>query len=335
MSNNTKVPSRHDFRLPQSNIAVMCKDRDALANNYYRTMMTRVMQLYEFDGLPDTIPKKDFLNILFMQGYCTITKVNGDLYALSGGLGGELNAYYLPTRSIVSNPYLNYYKDLEIDKDCVVILNDSMYQGLLPMFSKYSTLLASIDVSLYWANISTRMQNVYEANTDSVKKSADDVFEHLEIGDTMKVVASDTFVGKLTEHQINGSNSNSIINLIEEKQYILAQWYMELGLQANYNMKREALNENEINADTDVLVPLIDDMLEQMEIGLEKVNAMYGTNITVSLNSSWKGVRKSIEAYEEMQEDNFDKEEEIKEEETTSKTEDTKEDGEANEVDRD
>ena len=38
--------------------------------------------------------------------------------------------------------------------------------------------------------------------------------------------------------------------------------------------------------DEDVLLPLIDDMLHERQIGLEKVNAMFGTNITVKLSSS-------------------------------------------------
>ena len=59
-------------------------------------------------------------------------------------------------------------------------------------------------------------------------------------------------------------------------------------MNANYNMKREAINSNESQLNDDMLFPTVDDMLERRKEGIEKVNKMYGTNITVELNSSWR-----------------------------------------------
>ena len=43
----------------------------------------------------------------------------------------------------------------------------------------------------------------------------------------------------------------------------------------------------------DALLQLVDDMLNCRKIGLEKINRLYGTNISVDLSSSWKEVRDS------------------------------------------
>ena len=67
-----------------------------------------------------------------------------------------------------------------------------------------------------------------------------------------------------------------------------ASLYNELGLQSNYNMKRESINSGESQLNEDMLHPLIDDMLRERQIALEKVNAMFGTNITVEFNSAWE-----------------------------------------------
>lgn len=67
-----------------------------------------------------------------------------------------------------------------------------------------------------------------------------------------------------------------------------ASWFNDTGLNANYNMKRESINSNESQLNDDMLMPTVDDMLDCRQEGLEKVNAMFGTNITVELNSSWK-----------------------------------------------
>ena len=53
-------------------------------------------------------------------------------------------------------------------------------------------------------------------------------------------------------------------------------------------MKREGINSYESQLNDDMLFPTVDDMLERRKEGIEKVNKMYGTNITVELNSSWK-----------------------------------------------
>ena len=60
-------------------------------------------------------------------------------------------------------------------------------------------------------------------------------------------------------------------------------------------MKREAVNTSEAQLNNDSLLPLIDDMLRQRQIGVEKINKMFGTNITVSLASSWEDRQEATE----------------------------------------
>ena len=56
-------------------------------------------------------------------------------------------------------------------------------------------------------------------------------------------------------------------------------------------MKREALNSAESALNDDILYPLIDEMLEERQKGIEKINELYGTNISVELSSVWKQLR--------------------------------------------
>ena len=88
-------------------------------------------------------------------------------------------------------------------------------------------------------------------------------------------------------------------------------------------MKREAINEAEAGMSDAILFPLCDLMLEERKKGLEKVNKMFGTNITVEFDSVWEILRDEQEQKEELVEseieknENEDKEEqqeEIKEE---------------------
>ena len=53
-------------------------------------------------------------------------------------------------------------------------------------------------------------------------------------------------------------------------------------------MKREALNSAESSINDDILFPMVDELLKMRKDGADKVNAMFGTEINVELNSSWK-----------------------------------------------
>ena len=67
----------------------------------------------------------------------------------------------------------------------------------------------------------------------------------------------------------------------------------DLGLNANYNMKRERLNMGETSMNIDLLLPYVDDMLRERQTAAKKINEMYGTTVTVELNSSWALNRES------------------------------------------
>ena len=79
-----------------------------------------------------------------------------------------------------------------------------------------------------------------------------------------------------------------LTNLIESMQYYKASFFNELGLNANYNMKRESINSGESQLNNDALLPLIDDMLNNRKRCAEEVNKRFGTHITVGFASSWE-----------------------------------------------
>lgn len=97
-------------------------------------------------------------------------------------------------------------------------------------------------------------------------------------------------------------SANTIIQLIELQQYLKASWYNEIGLNANFNMKREYLSEEELRASTDVLLPLIDDMLRCREDAVSGINSTYGTSITVKKNSAWENKQKELDTAQRQSE---------------------------------
>ena len=263
------------------------KNKDTNINEMLRYMLRRSTQMFKYNGLPDSIPKYILELYLQTNGNVCFYKHNEKLYVFTGSMGGELNEYYLPTIYTISNPFLNLTKNLVIDNDCVVVANDSCYQGMLSQFKKYATGLVENELSMNIASINSRMISLISASDDRTLKSAESYIKHIWDGD-LSVVSEDAFLNGIKVQPYAKATNDTLSKLIEYNQYLKASWFNDIGLNANYNMKREAINSNESQLNDDMLFPTVDDMLERRQEGIEKVNKMYGTNITVELNSSWR-----------------------------------------------
>lgn len=321
----------YDFRDKANNI-----------RNHIAYMLMRSGAMFEWHNLPDTIPQEYLEQYLQTVGYVGIIKAGEDLYAVTGGLGGEPDAYYQPTILTVANPYLEsklkadgLYK---IGEDCEIIKNDTYYMGLLPMYQKYASQLAENELSLNIASINTRLQKTLKAGDDVQKKACDKYMQDI-IEGKLESLLDDSFEDKeLNSVQMDTSRTGIIGDLIEYQQYIKASWYNEIGLNANYNMKREALNSAESSINDDILFPLIDQMLSERRQACDRINAMFDTDISVDLASSWRDNKEeeenTIESInpdqeptpvidEEQRENGFDITGDTEDEDTTTEDEDT------------
>lgn len=278
------------------------RDKATCNREYIMQFLRRTNQMFEYEGLPDTIPK-EYLE-LYMQynGYVGIFRTSGNLYATFGGLGGELDEYYQPTTFVVANPYLKFEKTLKINQDCIIIRNDIFMQGLLPIMRRYSTALVENDISLDMVSKNMRSLVMFTAPTDPLKASAQKVIDDINDG-KQSVAADSAFLEGIKMFPMQSAHGNAITDLIEYHQYLRGGFYNEIGLNANYNMKREKLNDGETALNQDSLLPLIDEMLSEREKGVERVNALFGTSISVRLSDIWQNVREKQAEQDEPSED--------------------------------
>ena len=285
---------------------------------YVWTMLNRTNQMFEYTGLPETIPKEILELYLQINGQCCITEVGGDLFALPGGLGGPPDPYYRPTLYIAAIPGLrdgdhSFSKSMKISNhldpfspvhytgECILVKNDTLMEGMLYMLSRYATQLTENDISIRSAQINARAHVNITAETDSEAVSARAYLSALEAG-KLEIIMGKAMMDSLNVQNISMNSANVIIQLIELQQYLKASWYNEIGLNANFNMKREYQSEEELQANTDVLLPLVDNMLECRKLAIEAVNKKYGTSISVDKNSSWENKQQERDVEQETKE---------------------------------
>lgn len=269
-------------------------DKELAVRNYIAYMLDRTQRIFEYKGLPDTVPQRMLEFLLQVNGYACFGECNGELYAFYGGLGGEPDAYYRPTVCVVANPFLKFNKTFKIDKDCVIMRNDSLLYGLLPLFSRYATAMAENDISFRLSSVNTRIEFLLSAPDDATKAAAEKFLKDIEEG-RQGVIASNEFLEGIKAQEV-GRSMRTFTDLIEYQQYLKASWFNEIGLNANYNMKREKLSTTESQMNNDALLPLVEDMLEQRRLACEKINEMFGTDISVEFASSWEKLLKEFEA---------------------------------------
>ena len=261
-------------------------DKKTNVLNHLSYLFNRTVTMFDYNNLPSTIPKKELELLIQSNGFGVFLKINNDYYVVNGGLGGEGDVYNRPTIATVSIPYLKYNKTLKIGEECVIISNDTTKTGLKPMFDKYVNLLTENNISLLLTIINTRLQTIISANDDMTVESAKQYLKDIFDG-KMGVIAEQRLFDSLTVNNANTKNNN-IVDLIELEQYVKASLYNEIGLSANYNMKKERLINAEVELNNDVLYPLIDDMLDNRKQAIEEINSLYGLNIEVEFSSSWK-----------------------------------------------
>ena len=246
----------------------------------------KTMAMFKYHNLPDSIPCYELENLLQKNGFACVAKVESELYAFDGGLGGEPDVYYRPTICTVANPALNLSKDFVINKDCVIVKNDSNMVGLSHTISKYNTLITENEITILIALINSRMSIIFSGADSATKTSAEQYLNMIKQG-KLGVISDNAFLESLSINMGNNTRNNVFEDLIRLNMYLKASLNNSIGLNSNTALKKERLITAEIDVNNTSLYPLIDDMLECRRIGVEKINELFGTEITVELNSSW------------------------------------------------
>ena len=260
-------------------------DKEKALRHFVISMLNKTNNIFQYTGLPKTIPAKFLELYLQTGGNCFVTEVEGELYAFQGGLGGEPDEYYQPTIFTVANPHLKFSKNLKINEEGILCRNDTMMLGLRPVLLKYGTLIVENLISFRVAAINTRIQTIIDASDDAAFDSANEYIKKIEEG-KLSVIASDDLFSKIHVNPAS-AHDQCIVQLIELNQYLLSQLYAEIGIADNYNMKRERLTQQEAEMIKDKPAISLENMFEERCMFCDAINNKYGTNIKVTINERW------------------------------------------------
>lgn len=319
--------------------------------SYFKLLTNKAMSIFRIKGLEDleAIDERFLKEQLILKGKVCFFNHNNKLYCLDGNWGGEPNCYYEPCNWIIANPVIGSKtltvnhkdgnKNLEGLDGVVVALTDydyladQMTGGLYPLIYKYAGLLADNDVSLNVAQINGRLNVAFTADSEAQANMAEDVLRDYYNGKPYRVLSQD-IMDKIQVNPI-GTNqtSNSLMSLIEAHAHLLQDFYAEIGIAANGNLKRERINTAETELMTGCLDINVWNIKNSVSEGLDRVNELFGTNLQFELNEEvfyQESANATLGASEEAPEtEEVEETPDVTEEETVIEKEEVKKEEEA------
>ena len=278
----TKEEKRR-FYNNSSNYSTTNKTENVL--NIIDGFLNKTLTMFLYNGLPETLPLEEIEKILQLNGLGFVTLVDDKLVILKGTYNYESVDIY--NRASEINCYLpnkRKYQTFSLN-DGVLIKNDYLERGLLPIFQKWAYLINESEITLTLANRYKRMVKTFIANDDPTVESVRNYLSKVENGES-SVITSQLLWDSI---KIDSETStNTLHELIEYDNYIKAELFKEIGLFSNDNMKKERLITSEVETGLNSSYPLVDNMLNCRKQAIEKINDKFNTNITVEFTSSWE-----------------------------------------------
>lgn len=262
-------------------------DFKAAYDFYFKWLLSKTCACFYIKNLPATLDEYYIKSTLLCDGDIAITDIDGKLYAVNGAPGGQPDEYYKPTIYTVANPVLGS-KQIHIDQDGVVIYctpaDAYVPGGLFGLIAQTATLLADNIISINCCQINSRVTAMVVADSEAQAVGAEITLKRLYAGKPFQVLRSD-LIDKLNISPIASSNvSQNLTELIELHNYIIANYFQSIGVRSNNLRKKSHVLQDEIDVQNDYLQLSVTEIMSSWQAGFDKVNALYGTDITVELN---------------------------------------------------
>lgn len=234
------------------------------------------MNTFKWTGLPEGIEEKFIERYLFDKGMCIFFRDPDMSYmCLESTYGGQFNVYGEPTFYHATG--FNYHKTYSAD-DCVIIENNKLR-------------LSTYDWMMFYANKITEAERTMDVNVKSVKSpyiiACDDkdvlTFKRIfqQIDGNVPAIYADKGLN-LDAIQVLETKADFLCNdLMDYKKSVENELLTFLGQNNLPTDKKERLITDEANSNNQLISSFMELQLESRKLACEKINAMYGLNLSV------------------------------------------------------
>lgn len=244
-------------------------------------LLEYMMQLFTWHGLPDSIPAHEPDLYLFMWGRCAFNtdRKKNELIAVIPETSGCTNYFDEFTNYTWATPIQGGRQ--YIDVNGIIVNNTQLHNSSFPLIHTTAAKLAHLDTTIICAAVNQRDTVAVTAINQKFANDAKQ-YQRQKYNGVPSFVVDKGF----TTLEFRDLKSNSMINIREycdTEQLILTEFWETIGVNKTVE-KRERLITAEADNNTDLLKLNIRNMYNSRVAGVQKVNEMFGTNISVECN---------------------------------------------------
>ena len=260
---------------------------------YNDLFLSMLMSMFEYKNLP--FKKMLIEGLLLTTGKVGIYKEDDNLYCGWCMFSGDINEYGFGsdvTIMTLSNKQ-KFFPKWEESKDVVIIFNDNIGMPDLNI-DRISKYLSDVDKSIENAILNTRSTKIYRAKDEKEKKAIETAIESNKDGRPSAIISSNILNDMLSSE----AKEQIVVDLTDPTQVDKIQYLCNLHttilrrMQTIYGMMtagtdkiaQQSVSEINNGSSFSFIVPL--DRLEERKKGIEKVNELFNTNISVDFGEA-------------------------------------------------
>ena len=246
-------------------------------------LFATAMTMFKYDGLPDNVRPEDLERMLLENGELIFTKWNDEFYIFQfTGAGrqnylGEWDSYQ------VNNPYVNCNR-VFTDKDAVRIRNTDNSVSLSGMLDMYSELLSESYITLNMSDVNARLNFLISAGDNATKASAELFLKQVYDG-KQGIIGSQPLLESLSVNPL--AEHRDFQSVIELNKFYYSDFFQKIGLTNLYNNIHDRISATETEFTATSIYPFVDNMKKNREAAVEKINQLFGLDVSVEFTSSW------------------------------------------------
>ena len=241
------------------------------------------MTMFKYDGLPDNVRPEDLERMLLENGELIFTKWQDEFYIFQFTGTGKQNYLGQWDSYQVNNPYVSC-NHVFTDKNAVRIRNTDNSVSLAGLLDMYSELLSESYITLNMSDVNARLSFLISAGDNATKASAELFLKQVYDG-KQGIIGSQPLLESLSVNPL--AEHRDFQSVIELNKFYYSDFFQKIGLTNLYNNIHDRISATETEFTATSIYPFVDNMKKNREAAVEKINQMFGLNVTVEFTSSW------------------------------------------------
>ena len=255
-------------------------------NDYFNRLFELAINMFKWENLPDTVDERFLELALCEKGYCLYFNddIMGNL-ALTCMIGGELDVYRIPTRRIAFA--VNGYQAERTNKDSVLIFNNYLHTPTMQTISLYAERLTAIERAID-VNVNAQKTPIAILTDEKQKRTVEEIYRKYEGNAPVIIGAKNLDLDSVKAITTGAPYVADKLNIL--KRQIWNEALTFFGIENANTEKRERLVSDEITSNLGGVQAQRYVMLNAREQAADKINRMFGTNISVKFRQDILGL---------------------------------------------